>query len=208
MKDSRKTGLEFLGHVPWGTHLCLFYRTAGDLLEVLVPFFKAGLENNECCIWIVEDSLGAAGAKESLAKASPDFERYLVGGQLEVVTDSEWYLPGGIFEPRTVIQRWLERHDGAISRGCAGLRAAGSASWATRAGWSRFAAYEEEVDRSIGTLRMVAVCAYPMDHLAGPEVVEAFRNHKIAIVRRDGSWEAIANTGRLRAEAQSRSPTI
>ncbi len=47
---TRKTGIDVIGDVEWGTHFCLFYQTKEDLAEVLVPYFKAGLENNEFCI--------------------------------------------------------------------------------------------------------------------------------------------------------------
>ncbi len=47
---NRETGIAAIGAVPWGTHLCLFYETKQDLFDVLVPYFKTGLENNESCI--------------------------------------------------------------------------------------------------------------------------------------------------------------
>ena len=45
--NNRKTGIDIMGAVPWGTHLCQFYQTKDDLIDILVPYFKAGLENNE-----------------------------------------------------------------------------------------------------------------------------------------------------------------
>lgn len=41
----RKTGLNFIGDVLWGTQLCQFYQTKEDLINIVVPYFKAGLEN-------------------------------------------------------------------------------------------------------------------------------------------------------------------
>ncbi len=49
---SRDMGNDLLGKMPWGTHICLFYETKKDLIEVLVPYLKAGLQNNELCMWI------------------------------------------------------------------------------------------------------------------------------------------------------------
>jgi hypothetical protein len=46
----RRTGLAVLSDLPWGTHLCHFYKTQRDLLETLVPYFKAGLESKELCL--------------------------------------------------------------------------------------------------------------------------------------------------------------
>ena len=49
-RETRESGISFVGAVPWGTHLCLFYEDKQDLLDILVPYFKAGLENNEFCM--------------------------------------------------------------------------------------------------------------------------------------------------------------
>ena len=41
--EKRDSGIDLLGHIPWGTHLCQFYETPEDLTSILVPYFKAGL---------------------------------------------------------------------------------------------------------------------------------------------------------------------
>ncbi len=46
----RDSGIDIIGEVPWGTHFCLFYETVDDLSDILIPYFKAGLENNEFCM--------------------------------------------------------------------------------------------------------------------------------------------------------------
>ncbi len=56
------SGIEAVGPVQWGTHFCQFYETADDLADTLVPFFKAGLDNNERCMWVTARPLRAADA--------------------------------------------------------------------------------------------------------------------------------------------------
>jgi hypothetical protein len=51
--EMRKSGIDVVGDMPWGTHFCLFYETKEDLLETLVPYCKAGLESQEFCLWVV-----------------------------------------------------------------------------------------------------------------------------------------------------------
>jgi hypothetical protein len=36
----RNTGIEVMGQMPWGTHVCLFYETKQDLLDILIPYFR------------------------------------------------------------------------------------------------------------------------------------------------------------------------
>ena len=38
----RKSGINAIGDFPWGTHLCQFYQTKEDLIDILVPYFKTG----------------------------------------------------------------------------------------------------------------------------------------------------------------------
>jgi DNA-binding CsgD family transcriptional regulator len=49
----RSSGIAPIGDIAWGTHLCCFFRTTEDLLALLVPYFKAGLESDEYCMWVV-----------------------------------------------------------------------------------------------------------------------------------------------------------
>jgi hypothetical protein len=39
--------------VPCGTHFSVFYESTDDFVEVIVPYFKAGLESNEFCVCMV-----------------------------------------------------------------------------------------------------------------------------------------------------------
>ena len=64
----RKSGINIIGDLPWGAHFCQFYQTKEDLTDIIVPFFKAGLENNELCIWFTLYPLEVEEAKEALEK--------------------------------------------------------------------------------------------------------------------------------------------
>src|SRR3989337_3923694 len=88
----RKFGLERVGNVPWGTHLCQFYETKEDLIDVLVPYFAEGLRNNEFCMWITSPPLEVEEAKAALEKAVPDLDMYLQKGQIEILSYKDWYL--------------------------------------------------------------------------------------------------------------------
>ena len=46
--ELRNTGISVVGDVPWGTHFCTFYETTQDLLDILVPFFKAEIGRASC----------------------------------------------------------------------------------------------------------------------------------------------------------------
>src|ERR1700759_1603419 len=83
IKPLRRTGLDVLGDRPWGSHFCMFFDTKADLLEILVPYFKAGLANNEFCFWVLADPLTEDDARDALKRAIPPENRYLIDRQME-----------------------------------------------------------------------------------------------------------------------------
>lgn len=63
MGVTRRSGIDLVGDIPWGMHFCQFYETKGDLIDILVPYFKAGLESNEFCMWVTADPLDVEEAQ-------------------------------------------------------------------------------------------------------------------------------------------------
>lgn len=77
MNQVRRTGLEVLGERPWGTHFCVFYETESDLVEMLTPYFRTGIDNNERCFWVLA---GSVRRKMLGARSIGIFRRWTVGG--------------------------------------------------------------------------------------------------------------------------------
>src|SRR5258708_35267036 len=117
--ELRNTGISVVGDVPWGTHFCYFYETKQDLFDILVPYFKAGLESKEFCLWIISNSelITMEVAKEALAQAVPDLDRYLAEGRLELVPHHQWFLRGRPFDFPRLAYRLNPNPDDALARG-------------------------------------------------------------------------------------------
>ena len=49
---NKKTGIYVTDDVHWGTHICLLHQTKQDLIDILVGYFKAGIDNNKLSIWV------------------------------------------------------------------------------------------------------------------------------------------------------------
>jgi two-component system, sensor histidine kinase PdtaS len=62
---------KLIATIPWGTHCCHFYKTQKDLLDMLVPYFRTGLLNNEFCVWVASKRLGVKDAVRGLKRALP-----------------------------------------------------------------------------------------------------------------------------------------
>ena len=95
--DLRKSGIEIVGDISWGAHLCQFYQSKEDLIEVLVPYFKQGLEDNEFCMWVTSEPLRVEDAKKTLKEKVKDLDGYIQKGQIEILDYSQWYTKTGRF---------------------------------------------------------------------------------------------------------------
>ncbi len=98
----RSSGIDIIGEMSWGTHFCQFYQTKEDLTDILIPYFKAGLENNEFCLWVTSQPLEVEEAKEALGKAVPDIDIYLEKGQIEIIPCTHLYLKKGSFDSERI----------------------------------------------------------------------------------------------------------
>jgi PAS domain S-box-containing protein len=190
----RKSGIDAIGDVPRGTHFCQFYQTRQDLIDILVPYFKAGLENNEFCMWITSEPLSRQEAKEALQNAVPDIDHYLEKRQIEIIPYTAWYLDGGKFNPQRVLEGWIDKHHQAAADGFGGLRLTGNTFWLEKDGWCDFVAYEKEIDRVIGKYRMIALCTYSLGKCTAGEIIDVVNNHEFALTKREGIWELIENS--------------
>ncbi|MDX6385987.1 MAG: hypothetical protein QOK48_3560 [Blastocatellia bacterium] len=199
-----QTGIDVVGAVPWGTHFCNFYETKQDLLDTLIPYFKAGLENKEFCLWVVSSSelITVKEAGEALAEVVPDFSRYLAAGQIEVLNAGDWYLEDNVFNLERVASAWEARLEQALALGFNGMRVSGDTFWLRENDWKDFRAYEKQINESISDRPMTLLCTYPLTRSGAALVLEVAKTHQFAIVRRQGEWEVIESPELLQARVE------
>ncbi|MGZ7167872.1 MAG: PAS domain S-box protein, partial [Halobacteriota archaeon] len=184
-------GLDVVDDVPWGTHLCLFYETKEDLIEILVPYFAEGLRSNEACMWVTSEPLEQDEAIAALAKAVPNLDNFIKSGQLLTLPYTEWHMKGGTFDHDRVTHGWLEKEQEALNRGFEGLRFAGNTAWIERSLSDTFTDYEAAVNDVITEHRMIAVCPYSVEKCTGNDVIDVIRNHVGTIIKQGGTWAVV-----------------
>jgi C4-dicarboxylate-specific signal transduction histidine kinase len=200
--ETRKTGIDVVGDMPWGTHFCLFYDTKDDLLEMLISYCKAGLESEEFCLWVVAEPLTIDEAVDALKSAVPDIDRYLAASSIEIVSANDWYLQGGSFDLKRVTGRWIEKLARASARGYAGVRVTGDTAWLEKKDWKDFCEYEEGLNEAVANQRLAVLCTYPLAACGAAEILDVVRTHQFALARRHGSWDVIETAGLKQAKAE------
>ncbi len=193
-KEKRKSGISLIGDIPWGTHFCQFYTTKKDLLDMLVPYFKAGLESNELCVWVTSDFLTEKEANRALKREVPKFPRYLDNGQIEIFPYTDWYLKGGSFDLNRTLKMWMDKHDDALAKGFDGLRVSGNPYWIdNKKDWDDFAAYEAEINNVIGGTKLLVLCTYSLKQCGVAEILDVVKNHEFALAMNQGAWQIVGS---------------
>jgi C4-dicarboxylate-specific signal transduction histidine kinase len=200
--ETRRTGIDVVGDMPWGTHFCLFYDTKADLLDMLISYCKAGLESEEFCLWVVAEPLTIEEAIAALKDAVPDIDRYLADSSIEIVSAHDWYLQGGTFDLKRVTGGWHEKLARASARGYAGVRVTGDTAWLEKKDWKDFCEYEEGLNVAVANQRLAVLCTYPLAACGAAEILDVVRTHQFALARRHGSWDVIETAGHKQAKAE------
>lgn len=187
-RADRDLGIPVIGSAPWGTHFCQFYRTRLDLIETLVPYFRAGLRSNEYCMWITSEPLQANETAEVMRDRVPGFGDALRKGQVEILPYTDWYLLGAQMQLDWVLAAWISKLRHARSSGFDGLRVSGNTFWLEPHQWNEFTEYEAALNRTIGKYPVIALCTYALEKCGASEISDVMRNHQFALAKDRGEW--------------------
>lgn len=211
-----ETGIGPIGSVDWGTHFCHFYKTADDLAETLVPFFKTGLEAGEACLWVTADPFGKEQARAALNTHVQHLDHRLAQGQIAIFDHREWYERHGGASPGAVAGMWIDWTGQATANGFAGLRLTGNTAFLDRDSWDGFMDYENALRGAFDGHRLIALCSYDTGKCDSDAVLDVVQAHDFALSRRRGAWEVVEQAAvkrskqalqRLNAELEDRIET-
>ena len=175
------SGLLTVPHLQWGSHLAHFFASGDELRDVLVPYFKAGLENNERCIWVTGQAFNVEEARSALRGAVSDLDKRERAKQIEIANGDQWYGTGEKLDPSELMSGLIRCEQEALASGYAGLRTNGNCAWVAPGQWADFLEYETLVQKGLRGRRMICMCSYCIDQLADGSQREVMGRHDLAV---------------------------
>lgn len=169
-KDIRKLDL--------GEHLCCIYRDKEEQLSVLAKFMVFGLENNEKCVYIVDDR-----TKEEVVEAFEGdgipVHDYVDSGQFVFLTKRDAYLQDGYFDPDEMIYLLGQLEENAIAQGYKGVRATGEMTWffSDLPGTERLMEYEFRLNEFLPDSRVIGLCQYNENRFTPGLLLDVIHTH-------------------------------
>ncbi|WP_082089061.1 MEDS domain-containing protein [Methanosarcina siciliae] len=198
--NNRSSGIDIIGDIHWGVHLCQFYQTKEDLMDILVPYFKAGLEGNEFCLWITSQPPDVEEAKKALRNYSPDIDVYLEKGQIEIITRTHWLPEEGTFDLEGLLNGLVGKLNEALANGYDGLRLSVNNPLLEKENRNDIVYLKEKLDNIIENCQIMALCTYFLDRYSAIEIIDIAVNHRFSLIKREGIWERIGNPGCRKVE--------
>jgi len=195
----RDTGIDILGEVAWGTHVCLFYEEQSDLVDVVVPYLAAGLLAGELCVWMPPDADTERTARAALRDRVPDLEARIERGQLIIKSADAFYFSDGSFKIDTVMAQLHEAVHHARVEGFTGIRASGDLGWAKDEDRRRLREYEIRSHQFVQGRHMLILCTYPIERCLAVDVLDLARSHHVVMAARRGRWESVVTPEHARA---------
>lgn len=187
----RDSGLDIVGEMPWGTHLSLFYETRHDLIDVIVPYFAAGLVAGERCLWLSTDPEIEYVVRDHLLRRVPDFAAREAAGQVAFTPAGVWYRQGGRFDVDEALGRWDELDRQTREQGYTGLRVSGDIGWVGESERARVKTYEARLLEFLHGRPMAILCTYPLAHSLAADMLDLALAHHCVFARRNGRWESV-----------------
>jgi DNA-binding CsgD family transcriptional regulator len=187
----RNSGIPFIDKVGWGSHLCAFYETPDDLLEIVAGYFTAGIETNEMCVWAMPDGVHCDRAISRLRELILQFDDHIETGRLRFVTAADRYMIAGHFDADSFDAFWAARLGEALARGHEGLRVSGEALWLSARRRADAPTSERCLDRLLADRRLIALCTYSLAASRAADLLDAVRAHHPVVARRGGDWQPL-----------------
>jgi PAS domain S-box-containing protein len=162
-----------------GAHVCPLYETPAQHMGTLVPYFGAGLERGERCLYIAEDASLDDLRAHGIGRAEHPGRDALL-----VLSARETYLVNGRFDPERMIAVWLEQLAAARAAGFTNLRVSADMSWAldSDVGSDRLIEYEARLNEWLPATGLRAMCHYDSRRFPASILRDVLRTHPLAIL--------------------------
>jgi hypothetical protein len=182
-----------INYTPPTQHTSLFYRSAEEYLEIIIPYIKAGLDNNEFCFWNIPYTLTVNAAREHLAQSVENLDSYFRKEQIEILDYKTFYLQDGVFSAARTVEKYAALEDKVLARGFKGVRAIGDGSWAVKDdnNWFSILMYEKEINQIIHLHKIRAICSYCIENLELKDICSIGSSHQSSLVKQMGNWNRL-----------------
>lgn len=163
----------------FGSHISTIYQNKEQQFAQVVPFIIEGLNNNNKCIYVVDDNTREEVIFE-LTKTNLDINKFLQIKQLEILTTKDTYLKDSVFEPYKLLNLIKQLEKNAIKDGFTGLRGMGEMTWVLNnpSDNKKLLDYELELNILTKDRKIILLCQYNENRFSHEILNNIIRTHR------------------------------
>jgi signal transduction histidine kinase len=191
-KVLRKNIDKFSGFFSRKPQISVVYDNLEELTELLVVYFKQGLEKGEYCLWISPNEIAIEEVKDSLKKVGIDADLYLASSQLEIIPFNSLQENSSTFIS-TMKELTEERCKKALLSGFSGFRT----NVDLRDTGKFLKEYIDKCKKTAEKLvfencsNVTILCTFPIKELSGEKLLELIDEDGI-FARKKGEWKLLS----------------
>lgn len=167
-----------------------------DKIELTASYFKEGLQQNECCIWLVPDLQSAELATKTLQEAGLDVHSYIKDSRLEIIplTKAE-SVPEGRPEAAGFWTNWKtivpeEQKTGCrFSENWGALRINLEVKPSGKSVISTLREFRQALAENMPGKAVYPLFTVPQEVLSPEEVFDLIEAEEKVLIKRDGKWK-------------------
>jgi hypothetical protein len=166
-------------------HICAFFDSREEQYEILLPWIKEGLNNNETVFSILERNMHNDHCLR-LENADVQVQETLESGQLQVVATEDTYLNGGSFAAERMFNIVEQAMIDAKNGPCCMFRGYGEMQWALKnlPGTDELIEYETRLNLLTPKYDCNLLCIYDINKFSGRAIADILASHSHVILNK------------------------
>jgi hypothetical protein len=168
--------------VSGSAHICAFFDSRSEEHDVVIPYYREGLDRGERVVGIVDDGRRDAHLR-GLRAGGVQVDAALQSGQLDVLSPGQTYLKHGSFDPDETFAMVLDmlssaRNEGRTVRTCGSMDSLSRRSVPS----DKVLEYESRVNVLTRDYDCTLMCVYDLSQINGRLMADIISTHPYVIM--------------------------
>jgi excisionase family DNA binding protein len=172
----------------------LLYDRPEDHLKALLAYVKAGVDNNEYCLWIISGPLSLEDARAALSEALGAVTEHPRRESVEIFDWEQWHRSSGRFDVKSSFERLIEVETASLAKGFDGLRVANCVPVRETDEWHDSVVYESMLRTFLPGRSITSITSYCVGNCSAVGLVDIINTHSHTMALRDETWELVENS--------------
>ncbi|MEJ2249065.1 MAG: MEDS domain-containing protein [Candidatus Lokiarchaeota archaeon] len=191
----RDSGIENIGEIAFGTHICSFFSDISFFNESLVDYFKKGLENDELCIWVTSNNFNKNMVEVLLDKKLPQYKDALNKGKFLIVSYKEFYFDEDDNLSKALPEKFIDYAE--IANKINPIRIVSDLSWLDKNLINDFIKLEILMNNFIKDYKIFVLCAYSLKNVSEFEAIQISNIHDVVLYHKNKELLVVQNYERI-----------